>query len=207
MLTVRLVRVVGGNKVGSMPRVLNRGLVSPNELRFLFLVEELGLGTSNYLLGFVIAQGLFTTYFTFSEDETFFLSEFDRRIGLEQLTTGSYKEVPLRRLIVLSNNSIITRLLTRLNSAAQIAFKSVQRYVLPDGSNPPDGHSIMKVGVIESHFHLDCFSSRHITTLSDLTSSVDLPINLMFAVQNNVYPGKWAMFCKQVASIWQANPN
>ena len=84
----------------------------------LFLVEELGLGTSSDLLGFVIAQGLFPTSFTFSEDETFFFREFDRRIGLEPLTTDGYKEVPPRRLIVLSNYSIITSLLTRLNSAA-----------------------------------------------------------------------------------------
>ena len=173
--------------------VLNGSLISLYEWSVLFLVEELGLGTSNDLLGFVIAQGLFPTSFTFCEDETFFFKKCDRRIGLEPLTTDGYNEVPPRRLIVVSSYSIITRLLTPLNSSAQIAFKFVQRYVLPDDSNPPDGHSIMKVGVIDSHFHLDCFSIRPITTLSDQESSVTLPINIMFAVQNYVFPRKCSM--------------
>ena len=88
--------------------------------------------------------------------------------------------------------------MTRLNSAAQIAFKSVYRYVLPNGSNPPKGHSRLKVGIIDSHFHLDIFSFRSTTTLSDLESSATNPLSLKFAIANYVYPSNWSKIGRKV---------
>ena len=166
---------------------------------FWFLTEELGLGTLNNLLRFVVDKKLYPTSFTFSAEELFFFREFDRRFGLEPLTTEGYKEIPPRKLIILSNFTVIVKLVTHLNSAAQIAFKSVCRYVLPNGSNPPKGHSRMKVGIIDSHFHLDIFSFRSTTTLSDLENSMTNSVSLKFGIANYVYPGKWSMINKQMA--------
>ena len=86
------------------------------------------------------------------------------------------KEVLPARLIVIPNFAIITRLLTRISSAAQIAFKSVYQYVPLDGSLSPDGHPKMKAGIADSHFYLDGCSIQHPTTLSDLESSMKTPI-------------------------------
>ena len=166
---------------------------------FWFLVEELGLGTCSDLLRFVIDNRLYPTSFILSAEEIFFFREFDRRFGLEPLTTDGYKEIPPRRLFDVSNFTIIVRLLNRLNSAAQIAFKSVYRYVLPNGSDPPRGHSRLKVGIIDSHFHLDIFSFRSTTKLSDLESSATNPLSLKFAIANYVYPSNWSKIGKQVA--------
>ena len=55
---------------------------------FWFLVEELGLGTCSDLL--------YSTSFIFSAEEIFFFREFDRRFGLEPLTTDGYKKIPPR---------------------------------------------------------------------------------------------------------------
>ena len=125
---------------------------------FLFLAKELGSGTLNNLLGFTLAHALFPMSFRFSEDEIFFFREFDRRYGLEPITTDGYKEVPPTRLIVVSNFAIITRLLARLSSNAQIVFKSVHQYVHLDRSLSSTGHPKMRAGIIDSHFHLDGFS-------------------------------------------------
>ena len=57
----------------------------------------------------------------------------------------------------------------------------------------------MKVGIIDSHFHLDIFSFRSTTTLSDLESSMTNSFSLKFGIANYVYPGKWSMINKQMA--------
>ena len=74
---------------------------------------------------------------------------------------------------MLSHYLILERLLSELSMAAKSAFKSVTQYVMQDGSSPSQGYPMLKVGIIDSHFHLDMFSNhqknvREITTLSDL---------------------------------------
>lgn len=146
---------------------------------FNFMVQKLGLGSTGDLLEYVVGHELCPTSLGFSEEECSFFREFDRRSGLELLTTEGYRSIPLTIYIIMSNYLIMTNLLSRLGEAAQIAFKSVCRYVLPDGSNPPHGFPMMKVGIVDSHFHLDLFSCRSINTLSDVERSVTSPVRLM----------------------------
>ena len=56
---------------------------------FWSLTEGLGLGTLNNLLRFVVDKKLYPSSFTFSAEELFFFREFDRRFGLEPLSTES----------------------------------------------------------------------------------------------------------------------
>ena len=168
---------------------------------FLFLAKELGLGTLSDLLGFTLAHELFAMSFRFSENEILFFREFERRSCLEPLTFDGFKEVPPTRLIVVSNFAIITRLLARLSSNAQVVFKSVHQYVHLDGSLSPDGHPKMKAGIIDSHFHLDGFSIQYPTTLPELESSMKtpIPVNLRYGIQNFVFPTRWFKIGRQMA--------
>ena len=61
---------------------------------FLFLAGDLGLGSFNDLLGFVVANELCPKSFRFSEEEIFHFREFDMRFGLEPLMTDGYKAIP-----------------------------------------------------------------------------------------------------------------
>ena len=167
---------------------------------FLFLARDLGLGSFNDLLGYVVANELCPKSFRFSEEEISHFREFDRRSGLEPLTTDDYKAIPPTRLIVVSNFSIMLKIWTRLSPAAQAAFQSVHQYARLDGSLPPDGHPKLKVGIIDSHFHLDGFSIQYPTTLSVLERSTDspLPVRLCYAIQNFVFPTRWPRIDTQV---------
>ena len=160
---------------------------------FLFLAGDLGLGSFNDLLGYVVANELCPKSFRFSEEEIFHFREFDMRSGLEPLTTDGYKVFPPTRLIVVSNFSIMLKIWTRLSPVAQAAFQSVHLYVRLDGSLPPDRHPKLKVGIIDSHFHLDGFLIQYPTTLSVLERSTDspLPVRLCYAIQNFVFPTRW----------------
>ena len=55
------------------------------------------------------------------------------------------------------------------------------------------------MGIIDTHFHLDIFSFRSTTTLSDLESSATNPLSLKFAIVNYVYLSNWSKIGKQVA--------
>ena len=70
---------------------------------FLFLARDLELGSSNDLLGFVVATELCPKSFRFSEEEISHFREFDMRSGLEPLMADGYKAIPPTRLIVVSN--------------------------------------------------------------------------------------------------------
>ena len=50
----------------------------------------------------------------------------------------------------------------------------------------------MKMGIIDSHCHLDKLSSRKVMTLLDLeTLETDIKIHLPFVIANYLYPTKW----------------
>ena len=89
---------------------------------------------------------------------------------------------------------------TRLSPVAHAAFQSVHQCVRLDGSLPPGGHPKLKVGIIDSHFHLDGFSIQYPTTLSVLERSTDsnLPVCLCYAIQNFVFPTRWPKIDTQV---------
>lgn len=167
---------------------------------FLFLARDLGLGSFNDLLRFVVANELYSKTFRFSEEEITHFREFDKRSGLEPLTTDGYKAILPTRLIMVSSYSIILKLWTHLSPAARADFQSVHQYVQLDGSLPPEGHPRLNVGIIDSHFHLDGFSIQYLTTLSDLERSTDspLPVRLFYAIQNFVFPTRWPKIDRQV---------
>ena len=93
---------------------------------FLFLAEDLGLGSFNDLLGYVVAIELCPKSFRFSEEDIFYFGELHMRSGLEPLTTDGYKAIPPTRQIVVSNFSIMLKIWTRLSPTAQAAFQSVR---------------------------------------------------------------------------------
>ena len=168
---------------------------------FLFMTKNLGLGSPNDLLGFVVANELHPRSFRFSEEEIFFFREFDRRSGLEPLTADEYKSIPPTRLIVLSNYSVVLKMWTHLSPIAQSKFLAECRYVRLDGSFPPNGHPKLKVGIIDSHFHLDGFFDRYPTTLSALERSAksEIDVHLCYAIQNFVFPARWPNIDRHMA--------
>ena len=96
---------------------------------FLFMARELGLSGIHDLLGYVVAHNLYPNICRFSEEESFFFRDFDRRSGLEPVIADCYKEIPPSRLIVHSNFSVFTRLLARLSSAFRLAVSIFDRMV------------------------------------------------------------------------------
>ena len=112
-------RIIGETLLRAWVLVMNR--------IFLFLARDLGLGSFNDLLGYVVANELCPKSFQFSEEEISHFREFDRRSGLEPLTTDDYKAIPPTRLIVVSNFSIMLKIWTRLSPAALAAFQSVHQ--------------------------------------------------------------------------------
>ena len=62
---------------------------------------------------------------SFSEEDYFFLREYDRRAGLELLAIDGYMTFPPVRLIALTHYKMMAAILPRLSIAARIAFKSV----------------------------------------------------------------------------------
>ena len=102
--------------------------------------------------------------FGFSEEEVVFLREYDRRAGIEPLTAAG-SVFPPTHIIAMSNHSIMIHLLSRLGDSARIAFRDLTSYAMFDGSVAPSGHPVFKLGIIDSHFHMDRLSSCHLTKL------------------------------------------
>ncbi|MCG8046072.1 MAG: TatD family hydrolase, partial [Candidatus Thiodiazotropha endolucinida] len=165
---------------------------------FLFLSQELGLGSPIDLLGCAALQGLAPSSVKFSEEEYFFLREYDQRAGLEPLQLGEYMVIPPTRLICLIHPELMSRLAFHLNPQAMTRFQSFTRYSLANGSNPQSGHPVVKRGIIDTHFHLDSFFGRQNQSLSDLEHSESLPIHIPFAIANYVFPKRWHLLSDHV---------
>ena len=56
----------------------------------------------------------------------------------------------------------------------------------------------MKMGIIDTHFHLDSFSGRQHCSLSELERSKSIPIRIPFAIANYVFPNRWHLLTDQV---------
>ena len=158
---------------------------------FLFISQELGLGSPIELLGCAAIRELAPSPLRISEAENFFLREYDRRAGLEPLSLGEYLVIPPKRLIALIHPKFISQLIFHLNHRAMSRLKYHIQYTLIDGSIPPVGYPTVKRGIIDSHFHLDKFSGRQNHSLSDLENSKSLPIRVPFAIANYVFPSRW----------------
>ena len=69
-----------------------------------------------------------------------------------------------------------------------------------NGSSPPVGYPSVKRAIIDTHFHLDSFSSHQGCSLSDLESSISKPllVSIPFAIANYVFPDKWSRLSEHV---------
>ena len=146
------------------------GLVLANEWDVPILSQGLGLGSPIELLGCAAVWELTTRPLRFSEEELSFLREYDRRAGLEPLSDDGYLILPPTQLIVLMHPAVTSRLLAHLDPQTILRFRHHQQYSLANGSSPPVGYPSVKRAIIDTHFHLDSFSSRQGRSLSDLES-------------------------------------
>ena len=165
---------------------------------FLFLSQELGLGSPIELLGCAAVSELFPCRLRFSENELFYLREFDSRAGLEPVSPSVYMSVPPKRLIALTHPELMTQLISGINHQAVTRLKFYTRYCLADGSSLPDGYPTLKRGIIDTHFHLDKLSVNKCLSLSDLERSNSLQIRLPFAIANYVFPSRWHLLGHRV---------
>ena len=99
---------------------------------------------------------------------------------------------PSVRLIALTYYKMMAAVLPRLSIAARIAFKSVFRYVNLNGSSLPLRRPRLKMGIINSHFHLDSLSTDLLTPQQGLKTSKIFEVSLLFGRANYVYPSRWS---------------
>lgn len=165
---------------------------------FLFISHQLGLASISDLLNYIVAHKLFPTTLRFTEEEFVFLSEFDRRAGLEPLAPSGYMCLPPVRICVMSHYDIMLILINQLTDSAKLSLKSLIRYAEIDGSSPPTGYPKLKMGIIDSHFHLDLLSGRTNKSLSDLESSLTTQTHLRFGIANFVFPTHWEKIDKHI---------
>ena len=166
---------------------------------FLFISQEMGLGSPLELLGCAAVRELMSSSpLNFSEREYFFLGEYDRRAGLEPVPLGEYIVLPPKRLIALIHPALLTPLLSSFTPQAMMRLRSVTQNTLGNGSIPLRGYPMVKRGIIDSHFHLDKFFGRRNRSLSDLEGSMSIPIRIPFAIANYVIPDRWHLLRDQV---------
>ena len=165
---------------------------------FLFLSQELGLGSPIELLGRAALRELAPTSVRISRERIFFLRQYDRRAGLEPLSLGVYVAVPPTRLIALMHPELIMRLIPHLNHQAMNRLHCYTKYSLANGSSPQSAHPVVKRGIIDTHFNLDSFSGCRNWSLLDLENSESLPIPLQYAIANYVFPKKWHFLTSHV---------
>ena len=182
---------VHGTHQGFIGEAMIRGWFLLINGLFLFLSQQIGIGSPIELLGCAVVRELSPHLLRFSEDELFFLREFDSRAGLEPVSSSVYMSVPPTRLIALTHPELMTRLVSQINHQAVSQLKWYTRYSLADGSSLPDGYPTLKRGIIDTHFHLDKLSVNKCISLSDLEASNLLKIRLPFAIANYVFPDRW----------------
>ena len=153
-----------------------------------FIIVELGLETFADVLHFVTVEELYPEYITlFSEEECFFFREFDQRAGWTPLTRLEYSTFPPTRPSVIMHYHILVRLLNMLGRASWQKFKTLSHYALPSGFHSPPGHLVLKIGIIDSHFHLDELLRRTGRSFRDLGSSAASNNPLIYAIANYMY--------------------
>ena len=121
---------------------------------FLFMSQELGLGSPIEMLGSALVRELLPGPLSFSEEEYFFLGEYDLRAGLEPLVLGGYLAIPPTRVIALSHPGFMSKLVTQSPTTVS-QLQTFARYLTSRFSNPTAGYPIMKWGIVDALFHLD----------------------------------------------------
>ena len=111
---------------------------------FLFISQEMGLGSPLELLGCAAVTELTSPYLRFSQEDYVFLREYDQRAGLEPLSLGDYMAIPPTRLVALIHPAIMIRLIPHLNSQAMTRLKFVTQYTLGNGSIPLGWYPMVK---------------------------------------------------------------
>ena len=97
--------------------------------------------------------------------------------------------LPPTRPCIIRHPAVMTALLAKFNVQSRSAFVKYAEYLQFDGSSPYLGFHRMKMGIIDSHCHLDKLSSCKDMTLLDLeTIKTDIKIHLPFVIANYVYP-------------------
>ena len=96
--------------------------------------------------------------------------------------------------------AVTSRLLAHLDPQTILRFRLHQQYTLANSSSPPLGYPSVKRAIIDTHFHLDSFSSRQGRSLSDMESSISKPllVSVPFAIANYVFPDKWSHLSEHV---------
>ena len=168
---------------------------------FLFIMRELCLDSFTDLLAYAQTLEMSPSSIRFSEEECMFLREYDRRAGLEPLANEGYMVFPPVRIIAMSNYFVMTRLLSKLSEETRKAFVRLQRYAQIDGTEPPKGYPIMRLGIIDSHFHLDRLPTHHLIRSSGgLKSMMTKSVNLIYGIANYVYTDSWNKIDRQTQS-------
>ena len=174
---------------------------------FLIIMQEVGLGSLADLLAYAQTLELPPHSIRFSGEDCNFLREFDRRAGLEPLANEGYMVFPPVRVIAMSNYIVMVRLISRLSEATRKSFAKLQQYALIDGSIPPKGYPVMRLGIIDSHFHLDRLPNRMIThSTGGLKSVVTESARLIYGIANFVYTDSWTKIDRQSRIDISRNP-
>ena len=165
---------------------------------FYFIMGELGLASFWDLLATSLTLGLTPISISFSDEEVFFLREYDRRAGLEPLTSVRYMAYPPRRIIALSNYLVLARLLLRLSSTARRALVGLVRFVAFDGSRVPIGHPRLIMGIADVHYHMDILSGDYVTPALVLKNTMTDSFRLLYGIANYVWTESWCKLDQQL---------
>lgn len=158
---------------------------------FLLIGRSLGLSNLSDVLGYVVAENLFTPDSRFSEEELFFVREYDRLAGLECNERPS--ACPPNRVSGLLHYHVVTRLLCLVSPETRSLVLNNLQYSNPDGTSPPAGHPVLKLGYMDGHFHLDELVVRSQKSFRELEIFASPTFRLIHAVANFVYPSKWGL--------------
>lgn len=156
---------------------------------FLLISRSLGLPSINSLIEYVVAEQLFTPLPGFSEEEGFFVREYDRLAGLA--INQNLSSNPPNRISQLLHFRVLANLLQKVNPEDRTRLRTTLNYVNPDGSSPQLDHPILSYSVIDSHFHLEMLVDRSRKSFRELEVSHST-VNLVHAIANFVYPSKWS---------------
>ena len=82
-----------------------------------------------------------------------------------------------------------------------LTINFIQRYAQIDGTEPPKGYPIMRLGIIDSHFHLDRLPTHNLIRSSGgLKNMMTKSVNLIYGIANYVYTDSWNKMDRQTQS-------
>jgi Tat protein secretion system quality control protein TatD with DNase activity len=158
----------------------------------LFISSCLGLSSLQALLTFVGAEQMAKDHLfnPFLEEEIVFLKKFDLLSGLD---VKDVYDVEPTRVSELLHFRTLTNLILRLTPSERDEAMMLMSYRNADNTPPSSGYLQFKIDIIDCHFHLDELVGRTGKSLEELESEVTSNSNLVHAIANFVYPGKWKL--------------